>query len=180
MSNGRIQIKVEAQRTSLNATAENPKAAYQIEIAETTANANVVMQLGDTLVLSGLSEKSSSNTRDGVPVLQDIPFLQYLFSNKKTNDYQRSVLILITPRKPVYTSKVDQSPSTATSESTKALREKFAFSNSTPSSVEAILHQLKTSDFFREFRQGDVSMERWDRMHSTGDRLLQALGFLYY
>ena len=49
--------------------------AYQIEIAEITASANVVMQLGDTLVLSGLSEKSTSNTRDGVPVLQDIPFL---------------------------------------------------------------------------------------------------------
>lgn len=180
LSNGKIQLKVEAQRTSLNATADNPKAAYQIEIAETTANANVVMQLGETLVLSGLSEKSSSNTRDGVPVLQDIPFVQYLFSNKRANDYQRSVLILITPRTPVYTSQIDQNSSAATSESTKALREKFGLSNSTPSSVEAVLHQLKSNEFFREFRQGDVSIERWDRMHSTGDRLRQVLGFLYY
>ena len=180
LSNGKVQLKVEAQRTSLNATAENPKAAYQIEIAETTANANVVMNVGDTLVLSGLSEKSSSNTRDGVPVLQDVPFLQYLFSNQKTNDYQRSVLILITPRDPVYTSKIDQSPNAAMSDSMKALREKFGFTGSTPSNVEVVLHQLKTSDYFREFRQGDVTLERWDRMHSTGDRLRQALGFLYY
>lgn len=180
LSNGRVQLKVDAQRTSLNATADNPKVAYQIEIAETTANANVVMNLGDTLVLSGLSEKSSSNTREGVPGLQDVPVLQYLFSNKKTNDYQRSVLILITPRAPVYTSKMERGPNAAMNASTKALREKFGFSGTTPSSVDSILNQLNTNDFFREFRQGDVSMERWDRMHSTGDRLRQALGFLYY
>ncbi|MDD2880834.1 MAG: secretion protein [Rhodoferax sp.] len=178
LSNGRVQLKVDAQRTSLNATADNPKVAYQIEIAETTANANVVMQLGDTLVLSGLSEKTSSNARDGVPVLQDVPVVQYFFSNKKTNDIQRSVLILITPRAPVYAANLAQG--TAISTSTQVLREKFGFSGSTPSSVEAILSHLKTNDLFREFRQGDVTLERWDRMHSTGDRLRQALGFLYY
>lgn len=178
LSNGRVQLKVDAQRTSLNTTADNPKVAYQIEIAETTANANVVMQLGDTLVLSGLSEKSSANTRDGVPLLQDVPVVQYLFSNKKTNDIQRSVLILITPRAPVYTANLAQG--TAISAATQALREKFGVTGDTPSSVEAILSHLKTNDIFREFRQGDVTLERWDRMHSTGDRLLQALGFLYY
>lgn len=180
LANGRVQLKVEAQRTSLNATADNPKLAYQIEIAETTANANVVMNLGDTLVLSGLSDKSTSNTRDGVPVLQDVPLMQYLFSNKKTNDIQRSVLILITPRSPLYTSKLDPGANTAVSASTQALREKFGFANSTPSNAEAVLSHLKTNDLFREFRQGDVTLERWDRMHSTGDRLRQAMGFLYY
>lgn len=91
------------------------------------------------------------------------------------------MLILITPRAPVYTSKIAQSPNAATSDSMKALREKFGFSGSTSSSTEAVLHQLmKTNNFFREFRQGDVSLERWDRMHNTGDRLRQALSFLYY
>ena len=180
LPNGRIQMKVDAQRTSLNATADNPKVTYQLEIAETTANANVVMNMGDTLVLSGLSEKSTANTRDGVPVLQDVPVVQYLFSNKKTNDIQRSVLILITPRAPVYTANTDLGGATAVSANTRVLREKFGFSGGTPSNVEAVLSHLKTNDLFREFRQGDVTLERWDRMHSTGDRLRQALGFLYY
>lgn len=180
LSNGRVQMKVDAQRTSLNTTADNPKVTYQLEIAETTASANVVMNLGDTLVLSGLSEKSTANTRDGVPMLQDLPLVQYLFSNKKTNDIQRSVLILITPRVPVYTANSDLSGGTAVSANTQILREKFGFTGSTPSTVEAILSHLKTNDLFREFRQGDVTVERWDRMRSTGDRLKQALGFLYY
>lgn len=180
LPNGRIQMKVDAQRTSLNATAENPKVTYQLEIAETTANANVVMNMGDTLVLSGLSEKSTANTRDGVPVLQDVPVVQYLFSHKKTNDIQRSVLILITPRAPVYTDRTDLASATAVSASTRVLREKFGFSGTTPSTAEAVLSHLNTNDLFREFRQSDLTLERWDRMYSTGDRLRQALGFLYY
>jgi tetratricopeptide (TPR) repeat protein len=180
LSKGRVQLKVEAQRTSLNTTTESPKVAYQIEIAETTANANVVMNLGDTLVLSGLSDKSTASSRDGVPVLQDIPLLQYFFSNKKTNDIQRSVLILITPRAPLYTAKLDASANATPSAGTQALREKFGDTNSTQTNAEAILSHLNANDLFREFRQGDVSLERWDRMHSTGDRLRQALGFLYY
>lgn len=175
---GRVQLKVEAQRTSLNASSENPRVAYQIEIGETTANANVVMNMGDTLVLSGLSEKSSSSTRDGVPGLQDVPGVQYLFSNKRTNDIQRSVLILVTPRAPVQIAESGEGDPMATR--MKALRERFGFANNTPANIEAVMTQLQGNDFYREFRQGDVSMERWDRMRTTGDRLKEALGFLYY
>jgi type II secretory pathway component GspD/PulD (secretin) len=177
---GRVQLKVEAQRTSLNASSDNPRVAYQIEIGEITANANVVMNLGDTLVLSGLSEKSTSGTRDGVPGLQDVPVVQYLFSNKKTNDLQRSVLILVTPRAPVQIADSASDASDSMTSRMKALREQFGFSNSSPANVEAIMNQLQSNEFFREFRQGDVSIERWDRMCSTGDRLREALGFLYY
>ena len=180
LSNGRVQLKVEAQRTSLNATPDNPKVAYQVEIAEITANAKVVMNLGDTLVLSGLSEKSAASTRDGVPVLQDVPLVQYLFSNKKTNDIQRSVLILITPRAPATTAKTDPSQSPAITSSVHALREKIGISGASPTNAEVVLSHLKTNAMFREFRQGDVSLERWERMSSTGDRLRQALEFLYY
>jgi pilus assembly protein CpaC len=178
LAEGRVQLKVEAQRTSLNASSENPRVAYQIEIGETTANANVVMNMGDTLVLSGLSEKSSSSTRDGVPGLQDVPGVQYLFSNKRTNDIQRSVLILVTPRSPVQIAESSEVDPMATR--MKALRERFGFTNNTPANIEAVMTQMQGNDFYREFRQGDVAMERWDRMRTTGDRLKEALGFLYY
>jgi tetratricopeptide (TPR) repeat protein len=177
---GRVQLKVEAQRTSLNATADNPRAAYQIEIGETTANANVVMKMGDTLVLSGLSEKSSSSTRDGVPGLQEVPLVQYLFSNKKTNEIQRSVLILVTPRAQVQVAEAGPAAADPMATRMKALREQFGFGGGSPSNVEAIMNQMQGNELFREFRQGDVSMERWDRAHTTGARLKEALGFLYY
>lgn len=176
---GQVQIKVEAQRTALNANSDNPRVAYQIEIAEIVANANVVMKLGDTLVLSGLSEKSTSSTRDGVPGLQDVPVVQYLFSNKKTNDIQRSVLILVTPRLPVQVAEASKTTGDNMAERMKTLREKFGLPASIPSNVEAIMSQLKPTDLFREFRQGDVTLERWDRTRSTGERLKEALALLY-
>ena len=177
---GRVQLKVDASRTSLNATLDNPKVAYQIEIAETSANANVVMKLGDTLVLSGLSEKGTISTRDGVPFLQDVPVVQYLFSNQQTNDVQNSVLILVTPRAPVELGQSPEAAGESMESRMKALREKFGFAGGNPANVEAILGQLQENELFREFRQGDVSMERWERMRSTGERLKEALGFLYY
>lgn len=177
---GRVQLKVEAQRTSLNASSETSRVAYQIEIGELTANANVVMNLGETLLLSGLSEKTKTSTRDGVPGLQDVPGVQYLFSNKKTNDLQRSALILITPRAPVQIAEDTANESRSMAIRMKELRDKFGFVNNNPGNVEAAMTQLQSNQFFREFRQGDVVMERWDRMRSTGDRLGEALGFLYY
>lgn len=180
LANDKVQLKVEAQRTSLTASIDNPKVAYQIESGEITANANVVMTLGDTLVLSGLTEKSSTQTRDGVPVLQDLPGVQYLFSKKQSNDLQRSVLMLITPRTPAYTSKNGVEQAAGLDPAVKALREKFGFKGDTPANTDAVLSQLNGNLMFREFRQGDVVIERWERMDSTGERLRQALEFLYY
>ena len=179
---GQVQLKVEAQRTALNASSDNPRVAYQIEIGETTANANVVMNVGETLVLSGLSEKSSSTSRDGVPFLQDVPGVQYLFSNRKTNDLQRSVLILVTPRSPVQVAQAAPGERDPMAVRMKRLREKFGFGgdSSIPPNIEAALTQLQGNEFYREFRQADVSLERWERMRTTGDRLREALGFLYY
>lgn len=182
LQQGQVQLKVEAQRTALNTSSDNPRVAYQIEIGETTANANVVMNVGETLVLSGLSEKSSSTSRDGVPFLQDVPGVQYLFSNRKTNDLQRSVLILVTPRWPVQVAKAAAGESDPMDVRMKRLREKFGFggASSIPPNIEAALTQLQGNEFYREFRQADVSLERWERMRTTGDRLREALGFLYY
>jgi pilus assembly protein CpaC len=177
---GQVQLKVDASRTALSTTAENPRAAYQIEISEITANANVVMNMGDTLVLSGLSEKISANTRDGVPGLQDVPGLQYLFSKRNTTDVQRSVLILVTPRAPMQVSEAAASANDSMASRMKDLRERFGFANSLPPNVDVVMNQLQSDDMFREFRQGDVSMERWERTRTTGDRLREALGFLYY
>ena len=180
LSNERVQLKVEAQRTSLTASVDNPRVAYQIESGEITANANVVMQLGDTLVLSGLSEKSTSQTRDGVPVLQELPGVQYLFSNKKTNEMARSVLILITPRVPAHTARAARAEAAGPDLATRTLREKFGFTGDTPANTDFMLSHLNSNAMFREFRQGDVVIERWDRMDTTGQRLRQALEFLYY
>jgi pilus assembly protein CpaC len=57
----------------------------------------------------------------------------------------------------------------------RALREQLSFPVRTPANIESVLNHLRTPSFSRQFRQGDVSMERWDCLHSNGERLNQAL-----
>ena len=107
------------------------------------------MNLGDTLVLRGVTQKSSSSPRDGVPGLQDVPVVQDLFSNKKTNDIQRSVLILVTPRAPVQIAEAAAGANDPMANGMKALRERVGLPSTTTANVEAVLNQRQSSKFFR-------------------------------
>lgn len=180
LADGMVKLKVEAQRTFVMPDANNAAFAYRFDIAETTTDANVVMKMGDTLVLSGLSENEKSSARDGVPLLQDIPGVQYVFSSKQDRQLQHSALILITPRAPIYASQSEPGAADGTPDSVRALSARLGFPATIPPNVEAIVRSLDETSVFRQFRQGDVSMERWDRVATTGDRLRQALSFLYY
>lgn len=98
-----IKLAVQAERTFLstpNTTSIN--FTFRIDTSKTTVNANVAMNYGESLILSGLSEKETERKRDGVPGLQDVPGLQYVFSNRTTSDFQKSVLVLLTPRPAPY------------------------------------------------------------------------------
>ena len=145
------------------------------------------MRLGDTLILGGLSEKETTNTRDGVPLLQDVPLLQYLFSAQQKTDYQKSVLILITPRPANYTWLSDQSkaqyaktPDDPFTPSLDVLRARYQDWFKPYPNLASVFYHLNAADLYRDFRTGDVTLEAWDRMDSTSLRLKQALGFLYY
>ena len=48
------------------------------------------------MILSGLTERDRDRNRDGVPFLQDIPLLQYMFSRRDTLDLE-DFQALITP-----------------------------------------------------------------------------------
>jgi type II secretory pathway component GspD/PulD (secretin) len=103
LEDGRLNMKVSAQRTFLLTPSADVIFTFRMETSKTTVNANVVMRFGETLILSGLSEKEAEVTRDGTPILQDVPGIQYLFSNQRTRDFQKSVMILLTPRPAQYT-----------------------------------------------------------------------------
>jgi pilus assembly protein CpaC len=188
LPNGMIKLSIDASRTFLKPPSANIGFTYKIEISEILANANVVMRMGDTLVLGGLSEKESTNTRDGVPVLQDVPVLQYLTSQQSRTDYQRSVLILITPRPAAYTWLTEDGKPAAAAQngdgvgaaSVDVLRARYSDWFKPYPNLASVFHHLNSADLYREFRTGDVTLERWDRMESTSERLKQALGFLYY
>jgi tetratricopeptide (TPR) repeat protein len=187
LPNGMIKLAIDASRTFLKPPSSDIGFTYKLEISEILANANVVMRMGDTLILGGLSEKETTNTRDGVPGLQDIPIVQYFFSRQARTDYQKSVLILITPRPANYTWLSDASkaefaknPDDPFTPSMDVLRARYSDWFKPYPNLASVFHHLNAADLYREFRTGDVTLETWDRMDSTRSRLKQALGFLYY
>lgn len=187
LPNGMIKLAIDASRTFLQPPSTNIGFTYKLEISEILANANVVMRMGDTLILGGLSEKETTSIRDGVPGVQDVPLLQYLFSAQQKTDYQKSVLILITPRPASYTwlseeSKTEfaKTPDDPFTPSMDVLRARYSDWFKPYPNLASVFHHLNAADLYREFRTGDVTLEPWDRMDSTRSRLKQALGYLYY
>lgn len=193
LSGNKIRLTVDAQRTFLKPPSSDVTYTYKLETSKIMVNANVVMSFGETLVLGGLSEKETSNARDGVPLLQDIPGVQYLFSTKKTDDFQRSVLMLITPREPQYTYSKESASSTSQAGaiagqeagqgdegSMKELRARYGDWFKPYPNLASVFSQLNSSSIYREFRTGDVTLEKWDKQSTTIDRLKQALEFLFY
>jgi len=187
LSDGRIKLNVVAERTFLTTPNTNSVTfTLRIDTSKTTVSANVVMNYGETLILSGLSEKETERKRDGVPFLQDIPGLQYLFSKRTTRDFQKSVLILMTPRPPSYTNQSDrqrrdtQGRQTQGERSLSELQARYTVWFKPYPNWASVFHHMQDNTLYREFRTGDVTMERWANMETLKSRLRQALDFLYY
>ncbi|MDH5488929.1 MAG: hypothetical protein OEX17_03260 [Rhodospirillaceae bacterium] len=187
LDDGRIKLNVAAERTFL--TTPNTSSItfdLRIDTSKTMVNANVVMDFGETLILSGLSEKETERTRDGVPLLQDVPGLQYFFSNRTTRDFQKSVLILLTPRPPSYTyQSKDQRKNSLNrmgkdERSLSELQARYSDWFKPYPNWASVFHHMQDNTLYREFRTGDVTMERWANMETISSRLKQALEFLYY
>jgi len=216
-TNDKIGLDIRVERTFLTPSSSDVNYSFIIQTQKLNMNSNVELEFGQTLVLGGLSEKETTRTRTGVPILQDIPGLQYLFSQLNTSSFQRSVLILITPRDPYFTYRDDDEVQDLKNPSTMqnpAEPQNSAVMNAPPGmplqpSVQAdtnkgpqrnfkqlqqrygdwfepypalasVFNHLGKTSLYREFRTGDVTLERWDRQESTYQRLKQSLDFLFY
>lgn len=73
----------------------------QLNTSRNAVTANVSVKFGETLILSGLTEREVQRGDSGVPVLKNVPGLQYLFDSVANSDFNRTVLMMITPRKPI-------------------------------------------------------------------------------
>ena len=182
-----VKLLVEVERTFLQTPSTSVQFTFQLRTSKTTVAANVVLRRGETLILSGLSEKETENIRDGVPVLQDVPLIQYLFSRHTTRDFNRSVLVLLTPRTPEYTYRPRDARKLARAargdnedEVLNELKARYTDWFRPYPNWASVFRHLQNNALYREFRTGDVSQERWDTQSSHGARLKSALDFLHY
>jgi type II secretory pathway component GspD/PulD (secretin) len=62
------------------------------------ADTRVIVQDGETAIIGGLIRDNQSETKTGIPVLQDIPLVGWLFRNSNISDDKREMIIFVTPR----------------------------------------------------------------------------------
>ncbi len=69
-----------------------------IILNKTEASTNLVVQDGHTVVIGGLIREDNSLSKVGVPFLNRIPLLGYLFGNTSRQSTRQELIILLTPR----------------------------------------------------------------------------------
>jgi len=180
-----LEITVYAERSYIEPLSEKIGFEAFSQTSRTSVNATAVLKYGETLILSGLTISENGMTRSGVPVLQDIPGVQYLFSNEQKAEFKKSILILLTPRKARYFDG-DVTPKQAKEALKKVEEAKEVHTNSLinqegiDTNIDATLAHFSRGKLYRQFRKGDLELDKWynhDTMSGAIDRIL---GFLYY
>jgi type IV pilus secretin PilQ/predicted competence protein len=81
----------------------NPKKrSYELKgevpvINEQSAQTNVVVSDGETVVIAGLTSNTESTSEEGIPFLKDIPFLGNLFKRTKKSVDKSDLIVFVTP-----------------------------------------------------------------------------------
>jgi type II secretory pathway component HofQ len=91
-ADGRIQMDVKV-------TDDAPGAIMNgmVSINTRAANSVMIVKDGDTAVIGGINRTSNSTGRQGWPGLMNVPFFNYLFSNKAVDKSGDDLLVFITP-----------------------------------------------------------------------------------
>lgn len=164
-----VLLAVRAARSFVEQVDQAVLFGHTLQTSRNAVSANVVLKLGQTLILSGLSEQEIQRNSDGVPVLKDIPVLQYLFGTKTTQNFTRSVLVLITPRVPVYDREIMAGTighiDTLNGDKSiyRPLIEKTmkAKPDSAPGNLEGTYRHSFGNKLFLQFRSGDLALQHW-------------------
>ncbi|MDF1749251.1 MAG: hypothetical protein P1V34_10300 [Alphaproteobacteria bacterium] len=168
LPNDMIRLHVVAERTFLTDPSNSVVFEFRLDTTKTNVNSTVTMKFDETLVLGGLSERETSKSADGVPGLMDIPLVNLLFSQRVEREFERSVLILITPRRPQYARQAETDRDETVNKMSDLERDIERLEQRhrdwfTPHpTFSEIIKKLEGREFFEEFRSGDVKIQSWN------------------
>jgi type IV pilus assembly protein PilQ len=90
-NDGTISMKIKASNNS-------PGTGTPPHINKKEATTEVQVMNGETTVIGGIYQDNDTEQNSGVPFLQDIPFLGWLFKSNTKSKTKTELLIFITPK----------------------------------------------------------------------------------
>lgn len=169
-NDSRLKLNIVVNNASFqprNANVQVGSSSTSYQTSNDVLKTNVIMDLGKTLILSGLNTRSGNRTNNGVPRLKNmpIPFGGLLFGDRSSTQTNQSTIILITPH-PQEVAKTDRSgqvrdPLFLTQQirqkRLEELRVRYDSQFALPTDVNMeIINGLMLEQFNREFRITDV------------------------
>jgi tetratricopeptide (TPR) repeat protein len=155
--------------------------------------ANVKIKYGETLILDGLASRQISGGQNGVPVLKDIPIIQYLFSQKIQSLYSENVVVLVTPRKVQTEDELRKSTAKNSGEELLSPKEKSIYRamrqyqeivSSSDTNLDNTLSALdRDSSYFRAFKTsalGSNHLDSWVTEPGINKFFDDAANLLYF
>ncbi len=92
-NNGQILMQLHAEQSQL----QNVGGDLGYNFFKRAADTKLLVNDGETAVIGGLTETTVTKTKNGIPLLSELPIIGGLFSQTQSQDQKQDLLILITP-----------------------------------------------------------------------------------
>jgi Tfp pilus assembly protein PilF len=187
LDDSEILLNVKAVHTFFEPVTGTSTFSQSLQTSRNMVSSATKVRVNETLVLSGLTEREAISGISGVPILKDIPGLQYLFSRKTVQNFNKTVLILITPRRIMSygetLDKVEALKSTISKEP-KVLHETRMVAlkelgGRWPNLYQALSSMSRTERAFG-VRANDIELEDWNQPSRIKKILNDAMNTLYF
>ncbi len=107
----RVLIDAEVTRISVTDLLLGGASGGDVDFDKTRVKSKTILEMDQTLILSGIYQREYRKQNDGVPGLRDVPGLKLFFSRESTLQDVVSTIVFLTPREPGY---LDQANEEAT------------------------------------------------------------------
>lgn len=188
LKDGRVNLKLALERQFLmpvNGFIRSTSSATSLQTSATSLNSDVVMNMGDTLILGGLSDRLYNEQTDGTDGLSSLPLIGLLFSKEVKETEYSSVIVLVTPRMPQYTYQSPESLEKSFkteldfNQSVLELKARYIDWFKPYDNLGSVFRQLQSNQLYREFRTGDVQLDNWSSIGNVLPEIEEAVEYVY-
>lgn len=161
----KIKLAVSATRNAFEDIAPINSFEQSVYTTKNSVTASVIMGFNQTLILSGLTERGTQTIENKVPGLGDIPLIKLLFNDKKKNEVDKSMVFMLTPKRPQVTG-ARQDPDVDSIENDASLRKLLSQWRAAP--YATVPSDADSQEMVRGVRMHDIRYDGWrDRSNIT-------------